>query len=197
MDKVFKHNKPIVFLFLIVGIVISCSKADEVVSNYDYYLNVFINNVKYSTNNVSTFVQPNQTGCVVNKPYTLTNVGQINVDSFFLDVYIKHYSRNVDFASVKPGNHKIYDGGQLLSGTNCNCDLAIGLVDNSIPTIYNNTILQSTNIVNNITSIKKKDSTELTMTYIVNGNFSCNFKNTKNVIIPVVGTFSIPIKVTK
>lgn len=192
-----KNSSLLILVFSFAIIVLSCSKPDEATKTYDYYLNVYINNVKYSTNNVANFVQPNQTGCVANKPYSLTNVGQINVDSFFLDVYIKHYSRNSDFSSVKPGNHKIYDGGQLLSGTNCNCDLAIGLVDNSIPSIYNNTILQTTNIVNNITSIKKKDSTDLTMTYIINGNFSCNFKNTRNAIIPVVGNFSVPIKVAR
>lgn len=192
-----KVSRILVLFCALMVFAFSCSKPDEVVSSYDYYLNVYINNVKYNTNNVANFVQPNQTGCVANKPYTLTNVGQINVDSFFLDVYLKHYSKYVDFSNVKPGNHKIYDGGQLLSGTNCNCDLAIGLVDNNIPSIYNNTILQTTNIVNNITSIKKKDSTALTMTYIVNGNFSCNFKNTKNAIIPVVGNFSVPIKVTR
>lgn len=175
----------------------ACSKPDAASFNYNYFLETYINNVKYTTNSVSTFVQPNQMGCVANKTYTLTNIGQINVDSYFLDVYIKHYSKNSDFATLKLGTHKIYDGGQLLSATNCNCDLVIGLVDNSIPSIYNNTILQSTNIVNNITSIVKKDSTVATLTYSVSGNFSCNFKNTNNVIIPVVGNYTIPIKVAK
>lgn len=160
-------------------------------------LDAYINNVKYTTSSVSSFVQPNQQGCVANKLYSLTNVGQINVDSYFLDVYLKHYSKNADFGTIKPSAHKIFDGGQLLSTTSCNCDLVIGLVDNSIPSIYNNTILQATNIVSNITAITKKDSTAVNYTYLVSGNFSCTFKNTNNVTIPVVGNYSIPIKVTK
>jgi hypothetical protein len=175
----------------------ACSKPDDATTNYDYFLNAYINNVKFTTNTVAAFVQPNQLGCVANKTYTLTNVGQINVDSFFLDVYLKHYSKYADFSAIKPGAHKIYDGGQLLSATPCNCDLVIGLVDNSIPSIYNNTILQSTNIVNNITAITKKDSTTAAYTYLITGNFSCNFKNTNNVSIPVVGSYSIPIKLAR
>lgn len=175
----------------------ACSKPDALDNNYGYFLDAYIDNVKYTTSSVAPFVQQNQDGCVANKTYTLTNVGQINVDSYFLDVYFKHYSKNEDFASIKPGSHRIYDGGQLLRPTSCNCDLIIGLVDNSIPSIYNNTILQTTNIVNKITSITKKDSTTATYTYLVSGNFSCNFKNTNNKIIPLVGNYTIPVKVSR
>jgi hypothetical protein len=187
-----------ILIILMISIsFMACSKPDAVDNAYGYFLDAYINNVKYTTSSVASFVQPNQSGCVANKTYTLTNLGQINVDSYFLDVYLKHYSKNIDFATIKPGAHKIYDGGQLLSPTSCNCDLIIGLVDNSIPSIYNNTILQSTNIVNNITAITKKDSTAATYTYLISGNFSCSFKNTNNLTIPVVGNYTIPIKVAK
>ncbi|NDA64498.1 MAG: hypothetical protein EBX50_21085, partial [Chitinophagia bacterium] len=149
------------------------------------------------TNSVSTLVLANQTGCLTTKSYSVTNVGQINVDSFFLDCYIKHHNKNIDIATMKAGAYKIYDGGQLLSSSGCNGDLIIGLVDNSIPSIFNNTILQSTNIVHNITNITKKDSTTTTITYVITGNFSCNFKNTNNRIIPVVGTYKLPLKAAK
>ncbi len=197
MKQLYIFSKQL-FIFLIVcSIITACSKPDPVDNNYGYFLDAYINNVKYTTSSVASFVQQNQLGCVANKTYTLTNVGQVNVDSYFLDVYLKHYSKYTDFATVKPAAHKIYDGGQLLSTTNCNCDLLIGLVDNSIPSIYNNTILQSTNIVNNITAITKKDSTVASYTYIISGNFSCNFKNTNNINIPVVGNYTIPIKVAR
>jgi len=188
--------KSFLLLCLTIGLC-ACSKPDEGATNYNYFLNAYINNVKYTTNSVSTFIQPNQLGCVANKTYTLTNVGQISVDSYFLDVYVKHYSKNADFSTNQIGTHKIYDGGQLLSATSCNCDLIIGLIDNNIPNIFNNTILQSTNIVSNITAISKKDSTTANYTYSITGNFSCNFKNTNNVVIPVVGNFTIPIKISK
>lgn len=175
----------------------ACSKTRDTNTNYEYSLSAYIQSVKYSTNSVSTFVLPNQQGCVANKNYTLTSVGQINVNEYYLDCYIKHYSNNVDFAPTKVGAHKIFDGGTLLGITNCNCDLVIGLVDNSIPNLFNNTILQATNAVHNVTAITKKDSTVNSMTYSVTGNFTCNFKNTNNAIISVVGTYVIPIKTAR
>lgn len=197
MIKIYQRlTKAILFsLFLVLGF--ACSKPDEIATNYEYYLNAYINNVKYSTSSVATFVQANQSGCIASKSYSLTNIGQINVDSYFLDVYLKHYSKNTDFSTTKPSAHKIFDGGQLLSASSCNCDLIIGLIDNNIPSLYNNTILQSTNVVNNITAITLKDSTVSTYTYLVTGNFSCTFKNTNSVNIPVVGNFAVPIKVAK
>ena len=197
MMNMCKVGIKVLIILVISSSLYSCSKPDAADNSYGYFLDAYINNVKYTTSSVASFVQPNQLGCVANKAYTLTNLGQINVDSYFLDVYLKHYSKNVDFATIKPGAHKIYDGGQLLSATTCNCDLVIGLVDNSIPSIYNNTILQSTNIVNNITAITKKDSTAATYTYLISGNFSCNFKNTNSVTIPVVGNYTIPIKIAR
>ena len=175
----------------------ACSKSSDKNASYPYFLDVYIQNIKYSTSSVSTFGLANQQGCIATKSYYLTSVGQINVDAFYLDCYIKHYSNNVDFAPIKPGAHKIFDGGSLLGTTNCNLDLVIGLVDNSIPSLFNNTLLQSTNIVNNITAISKKDSTAISYTYLITGNFSCNFKNTNNTIIPVVGNYVIPVKVAK
>ena len=178
-------------------VLLACGKDNTNNATYPYYLNTYIQNVKYSTSSVATFLLANQQGCVANKNYTLTNVGQINVDAFYLDCYIKHYSNNVDFAPTKPGSHKIFDGGSLLTTSDCNCDLVIGLVDNSIPNLFSNTVLQSTNIVHTITAIAKKDSTANSMTYVITGNFSCNFKNTNNVIIPVVGTYSVPVKTAR
>ena len=186
------------------GCVIICfglaafSKAHNSDVNSPYYLYAYIQNIKYSTSSVSTFLLANQQGCVANKNYTLTNVGQINVDAYYLDCYLKHYANNVDFfPNSKPGAHKIFDVSALLTNANCNCDLVIGLVDNSIPNLFSNTVLQSTNVVHNITAITKKDSTVNTMTYIVTGNFSCNFKNTNNAIISVVGNYIIPIKAAR
>lgn len=186
----------VLFFCLIGSIGLACGK-DEDTTNYEYFLNTFINGVKYSTNSVSSFVLSNQTGCLSTKSYNVTNVGQVNVDSFFLDCYFKHFNKNTDIASMKVGTYRIYDGGQLLSSTGCNGDLVIGLVDNNIPSIFNNTILQSTNIVHTITSITRKDSTVNSITYVITGNFSCNFKNTNNRIIPVVGSYKMPVKAAK
>lgn len=175
----------------------ACGKTSDNNVSSPYFLNAYIQNVKYSTSSVSTFVLPNQQGCVSNKSYNITNIGQINVDAYYLDCYIKHYTNNLDFAPIKPGAHRIFDGGLLLSTGGCNADLVIGLIDNSIPSLFSNTVLAPANVVNNITSITKKDSTATYVTYIVKGNFSCNFKNTNNVVIPVVGSYNIPLKEAK
>ena len=175
----------------------ACGKSSSNNVSSPYVLDAYIENVEYSTNSVSTFILANQQGCVANKNYTLTNMGQINVDAYYLDCYIKHYTNNVDFSPTKIGAHKIFDGSSLLATGDCNCDLVIGLVDNNIPNLFFNTTLQTTNSVHNVTSISKKDSTTTTITYIIKGNFTCDFKNTNNKIIPVVGSYTIPIKVAR
>ncbi len=183
---------------LILCIVLSgCGKSSNDNVNSPYFLQTLISNVQYSTSSVATFVLSNQQGCATNKNYTVTNIGQINVDAYYLDCYIKHYANNIDFASTKAGSHRIYDAGVLLSNPACNCDLIIGLIDNSIPNLYSNTVLQPTNIVNNITSIVKIDSAAAYVKYEIKGNFSCTFKNTNNTVIPVTGQFDVPIKVSK
>jgi hypothetical protein len=198
-EKYFKNifmQKLLISAFLF-SILLGCSKSKDLNLESPYYLNAIIKNVKYSTNSVATFKVPNQKGCLATRVYDVTNIGQINVDDYYLDCYMKHYTNNVDFVNTKTGTRKIFDGGLLLSSSSCNGDLIIGLVDNNIPNLFNNTVLEPTNIVHNLTSIIKKDSTSASMTYVVSGNFSCNFKNTNNEIIPVVGSYSFPVKVAK
>jgi hypothetical protein len=176
---------------------ISCKKNDNQSTNYPYHFNVTINKINYTTNSVSTFGLTNEPGCIANKSFDLTNIGQINFDAFYIDCYFKHYSYNTDFAITKPSSHRIFDGGDLLKSNQCNGDLIIGLVDNSIPNLYNTTILVPTNIINKITTITKIDSTTTTITYSISGNFSCTFKNANNIIIPITGDYVIPIKELK
>jgi hypothetical protein len=175
----------------------SCKKNDIQTTNYPFHFNATINKINYTTNSVSTFGLTNDPGCIANKSFDLTNIGQISVVAFFIDCYFKHFSFNTDFALTKPGSHRIFDGGDLLKSNQCNGDLIIGLVDNSIPNLYNTTILVTTNIINKITNISKIDSTNTTITYSISGNFSCSFKNANNIIIPVTGDFVIPIKEIK
>ena len=191
-----KYSIGLLICYLLFG----CGKTSSNISTSAYFLNTTIKGVAYSTNSVSTFVLSNQSGCVANKSYNVTNMGQINVDAFYLDCYIKHYANNVDFfpTTKTPGSHKIYDGGLLLSNPGCNYDIIIGLVDNSIASgSFNNTVLMSTGIINSITSATKLDSTTAYIRYLIKGNFSCKFKNTNNDSIPVTGQFAIPIKVAK
>jgi len=188
-------HKLVLLFFMCLGMLSACKKSADDLS-YPYHLNVSINNVKYSTSSVATFGLTNEPGCVANKSFDLTNVGQIDVTDYFLDCYIKHFTKNADFASTKPGSHKIFDGGDLLKSDQCNCDLIIGLQDNSILNFYNTTLLQPTNIVNKVTAITKlvKNPTDTTTNYSVSGTFSCTFKNTNNVLIPVSGDYVLPLK---
>ncbi|MDE3236946.1 MAG: hypothetical protein KGO81_13415 [Bacteroidota bacterium] len=183
-------------LLCVILLMAACKKSTDT-TNYPYHLNVSINKVNYTTSSVCTFGLTNEPGCVAGKSFDVTNAGQINVDAFFLDCYFKHYTNNSDFASTKPGSHKIFDGGDLLKSNQCNCDLIIGLVDNGILNLYNTTILQPANIVHKVTGIRKVDSTATTITYAVAGSFSCYFKNTNNVMIPVTGDYVLPIKELK
>lgn len=185
------------FGFILLFLLSACKKSNDGTLNYPYHLNTTINTTNYVTNSVATFGLKNETGCVANKSFDLTNVGQIDVDAYFLDCYFKHYTNNIDFSSTKPGYHRIFDGGDLLKSNQCNGDLIIGLVDNNIPNLYNNTILQSNNIVNRITNITKIDSSDNTITYSVSGKFSCSFKNTNNVVISVSGDYVLPVKEVK
>ena len=175
-----------------------CGKSIDANTTYPYFLNAYIQNIKYSTSSVATFRLQSQPGCIASKVYDITNIGQINVSGFYLDCYIKHYAKNSDFSPTKATAYKMYDAGLLLSATPCNGDLIVGLVDNSIPNLFNNTVLQSANIVNSITNIAKTaDSSAAYYTYLIKGNFSCNFKNTNSLVIPVVGDYSVPIKVSR
>jgi len=184
-------------LFSLVLLYAACTKSTNDTVNYPYHLNVSINKVNYTTSSVATFGLSNEPGCVANKSFDITNAGQIDVQDYFLDCYFKHYTYNADFAPTKPGAHKIFDGGDLLKTNQCNCDLVIGLVDNSISNLYATTILQSTNIVHKVTKITKVDSTATTYTYSVTGNFSCTFLNANNVVIPVSGDYVLPVKETR
>jgi len=185
------------FGFLLIILLFACKKSNDGTINYPYHLNATINSINYTTNSVATFGLNNEPGCIANKSFDVINVGQINVDDYYLDCYFKHYTNNIDFVSTKPGNHRIFDGGDLLKANQCNGDLIIGLIDNNIPNLYNNTILQPNNIVNKITNITKIDSSVNTITYSVKGNFSCSFKNTNNVIISVSGDYALPVKEAK
>ena len=190
-------KKYFVYLLLLTASFQACKKTADTVTNYPFHLNVSINKVNFTTNSVARFGLSNESGCIANKSFEVTNAGQIDVDAYFLDCYFKHFTNNIDFKNTKPGNYKIFDGGDLLKATQCNGDLIIGLADNSISNLYTTTILQPTNIVHKITNVSISDTTATTITYSVSGNFSCSFKNANNVVIPITGDYVLPIKVVK
>ncbi|MFL9485694.1 hypothetical protein ACI6Q2_23125 [Chitinophagaceae bacterium LWZ2-11] len=186
---------PIFYSILLLSVIIAgCKKDDGGVSVYPYHLNVTIGSVKYATNSVASFGLSNELGCVANKSFEVTNAGQIYSSDYFIDCYFKHYTYNKDFSNTRPSSHKIFDGGDLLKNNQCNCDLIIGLIDNSISSnLYATTILQTANVSHNVTKILKVDTSGNSITYSVSGSFSCYFKNINNVLIPVSGDYVLPI----
>ncbi|MFC4232358.1 hypothetical protein ACFOW1_10680 [Parasediminibacterium paludis] len=192
------EKKYLIYALLVSILLQGCKKATDTTAAYPYHLNVSINKVNFTTNSVARFGLSNEAGCVANKSFEVTNAGQIDVDAYFLDCYFKHFTNNIDFKNTKTGSYKIFDGGDLLKANQCNGDLIIGLTDNSINNLYSTAILQPTNIVHKITNISIVDTTAATtITYSVSGNFSCNFKNANNVIIPITGDYVLPIKIIK
>jgi hypothetical protein len=90
-----KNSRLTIFaLYLLMSFAgFSCGKDDEALTNYEYFLNTYINNVKYTTNSVSTVVLSNQPGCISTRTFNITNIGQIIVDSFFLVCYFFLFKR--------------------------------------------------------------------------------------------------------
>jgi hypothetical protein len=93
---------------------------------------------------------------------------------------------------VTKGAHSIQTDYNLESSSTCNFDISVGLQQNN-----KECTLQNTSKVNNITSVSKASETSSYILYKVSGNFSCNFKNSSNVIIPVSGTYTTYVQAFK
>ena len=177
----------------LVSLFISCSKSDSSNSatNQKYRMDATINGTKYTWENLGTFSFDNNPGCIASKSYILTNAGQITSTQYRLDVLVKTYRVASDFVA-STGAHSIQPAYKLESSSTCNFDISVDLTQNDT-----DCILQNTSKVNNITSVSKASETSSYILYKVSGNFSCNFKNSSNVIIPVSGTYTTYVQAFK
>lgn len=137
-----------------------------------------------------------QGGCD-NKSYLTTLLGQIDVPTLFLNVYIKHYGNDMDFKASKPSEYDItaiagYDVSVLVTG--CNLGLGISYSDKQQSAVE--TVLQPGSH-HNVTAIKEIESTSVHTGYSVSGTFSCSFKNNQGQIIPLTGKYRTKIYALK
>ncbi len=186
-------------IFLIISsvyLLFGCQQNNPQPNTSSYFLNATINGNSYSRNEVNGFQYTNQQGCVNGKTYEMANVSQIDVASYFLDLNIHHYQNYSDFLVSVPGSHTLYNDPFNTSST-CNLDLIINLDDKQFSGTSQICTLQTNSLTNNITSIVKVSETSTDVKYDIEGNFSCNFKNTNNVSIPVNGNYKTWINVLK
>jgi len=188
-------NEVILFISLVLFSLsnISCSKSSSSSSSSssNYQMDATINGSKYSWQSIGTFSFDNNPGCVTNKSYILTNAGQITSAQYNLDVLVKTYRNASDF-TTSVGAHSLYPSYMLYTSSTCNFDISVDLTQNG-----SSCTLQSTSLVNNITSISKANETSSYILYTVSGNYSCSFKNSSNVIIPVTGNYTTQVQAFK
>jgi hypothetical protein len=150
----------------------------------NYHKDATINGTNNTWQSIGTFSFDNNPGCVTNNSYILTNAGQITSAQYNLDVLIKTYRNIADFTS-STGAHSLLPSYKLYTSSTCNFDISIDLTKNC-----NSCTLQTTSLVNNVTCISKANETSSYILFTVSGNYSCSFKNSSNVTIPVIGNYT-------
>lgn len=188
----------VVLSFSFVLMLNACKKnANEEAPSSDYFLKASIKGQNYERNEdvtFNSFQYTNQDGCITGKSYTMSNINQINVSLFSFDLNIFHFENTSSFNGSSTGSYNVYD----YLGTPCNLGLVVDLEDESFSSFSQRQCkLQTGSLVNNITKISKVSETSTDMKYNIEGNFSCNFKNFSNVIIPVTGSYRTWILVEK
>lgn len=183
-------TKKIILFLSVILLIIGCSSDTSNSSSSDY-LEIIVNGKTYKNEIYSSGSGfSGQSGCI-NKPHFLAFMSDIENSNLSLSSEILHLQNETDFKSSVVGKYKTVSS---YSTSDCNLDLKLSFLDKTQN-------VQSTQIqsggVNTITSISKGNSTSTDTEYIVNGNFSSNFKNNSNVIIPVTGKYQITVLVLK
>ena len=186
----------LVLLFCYSLVIVSCKKDSNNKPSADF-IEFTVNGQTYSNDPYylgSGF--SGQGGCD-NKTYITGSLGQINIPTLFLNVYMKYYGNDIDFKTSKPGKYGItalagYDVSALKEG--CNFSLGVGYVDKQQSD--NVTTIQPGSI-HNVTNIKEVEITSTEIVYSVSGTFSCSFKNSQGQTIPVTGKYQTEIYALK
>jgi hypothetical protein len=173
---------------------IACKKTS--VLSLDDYLNITVNGVDYNRVTDSGYLFTNQNGCVSNKPYVLEKVGQVSTSTFFFHLYINYYQNNSDFMNAVPGDYSVTPA---FIPNNAPCNLGIELSCDSVPhTTSSAWVLQNSgNNTYSVKSISAMGETSTSKMYQVIGEFSVNFKDSTNKLIPVSGKFQKTLSVLK
>ena len=186
----------LLFLLIVVGIwLISCKKTG-VLTSPDDYISIKINGVEYSRAADSGYVFGNQKGCISNKMYVLEKLGQVSTPEFFFHMYINYFQNNSDFSNSLPGEYSITPA---FIANNAPCNLGIEVSCDSVPyTSTSSWILQNPdNKTYQIKSISPLSETSTVKLYQVIAEFSMDFKDSNNKLIPVTGKFQKTLSVLK
>ncbi len=174
--------------------VFSCKKTG--LTSLDDYLNITINGIEYKRVTDTGYLFMNQKGCVSNKPYILEKVGQVSTTTFFFHVYINYFQNNSDFVNSVPGDYSVTPA---FIANNAPCNLGIELSCDSVPyTPTSSWVLQNPgNKTYSVKSISPMGETSTSKLYQVIGEFTVDFKDSTNKLIPVTGKFQKTISVVK
>jgi hypothetical protein len=172
----------------------SCKKTS--VLSLDDYLNISINGADYNRVTDTGYLFTNQKGCVSNKMYVLEKVGQVSTTTFFFHLYINYYQNNSDFMNALPGDYSVTPAFIV---NNAPCNLGIEVACDSVPyTTTSSWVLQNpANKTYSVKSISPIGETSNSKLYQVIGEFSIEFKDSTNKLIPVSGKFQKTVSVLK
>lgn len=194
------------FVFLIAAVILAGCGDDEVQEEINnqggggtptptptYFMNATINGVDYTTSNVSIFGVGNREGCLP-VSYHISNVGQIDLASYMLDVNLLHYSDNSVFSLSDTGTFGVYTVNDFFWGNNseiyCVHDLVVELYDNQND--GDASILNSGG-THTVTAITEVSQNSTDVIYAVEGTFSMSFVNLSGETVNVSGNYRIPV----
>ncbi|MFN5218424.1 MAG: hypothetical protein ACK5CL_06625 [Sphingomonadales bacterium] len=113
---------------------------------------------------------------------------------FECTVNLLHYRSATEFLNAKTGNFTIIDdwSSGFISGTKyCNLTLEVNIQDN------NNACKLVSMPVHKVNSISKIKEDTNRIQYLIEGDFSANYKNASNTVYPVSGKYSMVIETLK
>jgi hypothetical protein len=123
----------------------------------------------------------------------LNNIYDGDLDNrFTINTDLFHYTFDVDFKNVSPGNYTLVDVDYFKDY--CNYTFSLNLKDKSLSN-YRTTLLAGGK--HNISSVNFLGSASGNNEYLIAGNFTASYKNSANATIPVSGSYQKIVSVTK
>lgn len=182
------------FIFIVSFVMPSCKK-QESESNF---LEVTIDGKTYRDERPFGVSLGEYAGdfCDVSKPDQGWLIMEIDLTNLLFCADLACYENNVDFSESIPGLYGINDGIFNLNPCNSNLDLVLIVNDYTLQEDFH-LILQSANRVHTITSIKAYDQSDTDVSYVINGTFSCTYKNSQNKTYLVSGKYQTTISCGK
>lgn len=158
----------------------------------NYFMTVNYNGSSYNSSNLNgVYAFTNRTGCT-NLKYTLTNIGEIHTSQIDYYCFLHHYSNNIDFTNLQTGTYSVNQWTTPLNLTGCALDLYSSLEYDTATVTWGDNFNLSGG-TNNVTSIVQDSVTSTSIIYAVSGNFTLNFIKPNGQVVPVTGSYKVPI----